>query len=111
MWTQARMTQIISNAERLGELPPLCLSPADLPGSPVSELQAAFALSRLVETLVYRIFKDELWHISNKVGMYHDDWFGEEGGGHGPEDLDRMPGLCVRMQRTLYRRYGMRKRK
>jgi hypothetical protein len=49
------MTKLVTDAERRGELPPLCISPGDFASSrqqpTMTELKAARALSLLVEVL------------------------------------------------------------
>ncbi|KAL2129219.1 hypothetical protein VTI74DRAFT_8065 [Chaetomium olivicolor] len=96
----ARMIQVVMDTERRRELPPLAMSPADLPDNPpsISELMDAYALSRLVIALEWKfLVRGHNWP---KWRQADHCWWEED---HSPEHEDDMPELDRRMRRARYR--------
>ncbi|KAK3898849.1 hypothetical protein C8A05DRAFT_37555, partial [Staphylotrichum tortipilum] len=95
------MTQLVADAELRSELPPLRVTPADLPASDaatptIAELMAAFALSQFAEALEYRI-------MSSRPNLPFDRttilvWYQSP-----PDDPENMPGFCLRIRRAIHR--------
>ncbi len=79
------MTQVVADAERRGQLPPLSMS----------DLMAAFALSRLAEALEHRIMSLDRWLPDDRpyTALMH----------YPPEAPEYLPEWRVRFCRAIYR--------
>jgi len=91
------MTQVVADAERRNELPPLGMTPADIPATPprMSDLMAAFALSRLAQALEYGVMLSEPWLPQDTSSPW---WTRDP-----PEDPEYLPEWRVRFCRAIYR--------
>ncbi|KAJ4286404.1 hypothetical protein N0V88_008027 [Collariella sp. IMI 366227] len=97
-----RMTELVAEAERRNQLPPIGLSPGNFSSNcqvpTIPEIEAAVTLSLLVEGLTYAFL--QMTH-SRPPGMPYD--FDAHWSEQLPEEEDRMPEFYARVHKAIYR--------